>query len=213
MVPRIPLCPIPPSRSKGNRHGTQQASKGSVTKRGTIAGLGLPELLVAVALVGLAACAAQPLWASLFDRLGTDMAQALSSSLQLARSEAVKTASRATVCKSADGERCSSAGHWGQGWIVFHDRNHNGTRDEGEPVVKVQPGLPARWLISGNAAVAHYVSFQADGSPTLVSGAFQAGTFTVCRASGSGSGAGARLLIMSATGRLRTQSATDPACA
>jgi type IV fimbrial biogenesis protein FimT len=176
-----------------------------------MAGLGLPELLVAVALVALAACTVQPLWAVVFDWLGTDMARALGSSLQLARSEAIKTASRATVCKSADGQRCNSAGNWGQGWIVFQDRNHDGQRDAGEPLVQVQAGLPARWLISGNASVAHYVSFQADGSPALVSGAFQAGTFTVCRATGSSTGA--RLLIMSATGRLRVQSTAATSCA
>jgi len=180
-------------------------------RRSRLAGISLLELMVTMAVLAIAAAAAQPMLGSLFDSLGNDMARALGSSLQLARSEAIKRASRATVCKSSDGERCSAAGSWGQGWIVFHDGNHNGSREAGENIIQVRQALPQRWRISGNSSVAQYVSFQADGSPTLVSGAFQAGTFTVCRLAGAN--AQAKLLVMSATGRLRVQGAAVQSCA
>ena len=95
------------------------------------------------------------------------------SSLNLARSEAIKRNGRAVLCKSANGSTCVNSGGWEQGWIVFHDANNNAQADPGETIVLQQAVLVSGPRLSGNAQVAHYVSFSASGSAKLVSGAFR----------------------------------------
>ena len=67
----------------------------------------------------------------------------------------------------------------------------------------------------GNAPVARYVSYGATGRARLISGAFQAGTFTLCpvSASAAGSGAAVRQIVLSPTGRPRVVKATLADCA
>jgi type IV fimbrial biogenesis protein FimT len=103
--------------------------------------------------------------------------------MQMARGEAIKRNSRVVVCKSAEGISCTPVGGWEQGWIVFHDRNNNGARDTGETLIGRVQALPQPYRMSGNQSVARYISFSPDGSTRLTSGAFQAGTVTVCRQS------------------------------
>jgi type IV fimbrial biogenesis protein FimT len=124
------------------------------------------------------------------------------SSLHLARSEAIKRNGRAVLCKSATSEQCTHSGHWDQGWIVFHDSNNNASRDPGELLLRQQGPLAGRLRLSGNQPVAHYVSYSATGSAKLVSGAFQAGTFTLCPQDGAADDV--RKIILSGTGRPRT---------
>ncbi len=124
------------------------------------------------------------------------------SALHLARSEAIKRNGRAVLCKSADGETCSSSGDWSQGWIVFHDRNNNAAFDDGEPLIAQHGAMPQGLRLSGNRPVSRYVSYSAIGTAKLTSGAFQAGTFTVCPAQDRKTAV--RQIILSPTGRPRT---------
>lgn len=128
----------------------------------------------------------------------------------LARSEAIKRNGRVVVCKSANGMDCRSEGGWEQGWILFHDRNNTGTREPGEPLVGRLPPLPEGWRVRANGPVARYVSYGPMGVAQLTSGAFQAGTFTVCRAS-AGRVEG-RQIVINAGGRPRVQSVALAAC-
>jgi type IV fimbrial biogenesis protein FimT len=100
--------------------------------------------------------------------------------LNLARSEAIKRNARVVLCKSGDGQQCASEGAWEQGWIVFHDANGNARVDEEEALLLQQAALHASVRFSGNSNIARYVSYTPDGGANLVSGAFQAGTFTLC---------------------------------
>jgi type IV fimbrial biogenesis protein FimT len=130
--------------------------------------------------------------------------------LHLARSEAIKRRGPVVLCKSADGKACSLAGGWEQGWIVFGDADGDGMRDPEEPVlgrgVPLQPGF----LLHGNLNVSRYVQFMPTGATKTSSGAFQAGTLTVCRASPERTEA--RQIVINAVGRPRQHKLTLERC-
>ena len=100
--------------------------------------------------------------------------------LTLTHSEAIKRNARVAMCPSPDGGNCQSGGGWETGWIIFQDDNNSGIRDADEEIIKVTVVSKPRVAITGNKNVMRYVSFSALGTTNLVSGAFQAGTFTVC---------------------------------
>jgi type IV fimbrial biogenesis protein FimT len=130
--------------------------------------------------------------------------------LNLARSEAIKRNQRTVVCKSRDGVSCNSSDGWHQGWIVFHDSNNNGEREPGESVAWRVEDLPAEVRVNGNLAVSRYVSYSPTGDTKLLSGAFQAGTVTVCNQSLERTDA--RQIVLNAVGRVRVQRTTVDSC-
>ncbi|WBY01582.1 GspH/FimT family protein [Ramlibacter tataouinensis] len=186
--------------SPAGRLGLRVASRRAIAARGFT----LVELLVAIALTALLAGLAAPAMTAMTRSVRlTSAANDLFASLLIARSEAVKRAGRVTLCKSADGRACSATGGWEQGWIVFHDTGGLGTREAGEHVLLHAQPLDQRLRLSGNLNVARYVSFTASGATALASGAFQAGTITMCHASMEGSEG--RQIVLSASGRARAQ--------
>ena len=132
------------------------------------------------------------------------------SSLHLARDEAIKRNGRAVVCKSATGSACTTAGGWDQGWIVFHDANNNASYDVGESLVQHQLGVASGLRMTGNQPVANYVSYSASGTAKLTSGAFQAGTFTLCPLAGDQ--AEPRKIVLSPAGRARSYTGLASDC-
>lgn len=138
----------------------------------------------------------------------TSATNLLVSSLHLTRSEAIKRNARAVMCASATGTSCTDGG-WHQGWLVFHDANNNAALDAGESVILQQQAMPEGFRLTGNTPVARYISYSSTGAAKLVSGAFQAGTLTVCNASDP---SGARRIIVSSTGRPRTVKAVLASC-
>ena len=130
--------------------------------------------------------------------------------LYVARSEAIKRNGRVAVCKAPAGEACVAHGGWEQGWIVFQDANNNGLREPAEPVLRRLPPLPPDFRVQANTNVARYVSYGPYGNTRLASGAFQAGTFTVCRASAE-AGEG-RQIVINSMGRPRVQKVQLASC-
>lgn len=130
--------------------------------------------------------------------------------LRRARAEALVRHRRVTMCKSADGENCSAAGGWEQGWLLFHDENGNGRREAGEQAIAHHEPLAVHLRLTGNTPVARYVSYSALGATKLIGGGFQAGTLTLC--STSAQPAAARRIVLNAVGRPRVQQATVPSC-
>lgn len=175
-------------------------------------GFSLLEALLVLGVAGsLLAVAAQPV-AGLYHHLQLQsFTSDLLHPLMLARNRALKGDVPVTLCKSADGSACTGQGRWEQGWIVYEDRNRNGRRDAGEPVLHHVQGLPSGWHIHASAPLGHYVSYGPMGTSQLVSGAFQAGTFTVCRASLDRSEA--RQVVLNAGGRPRVQKVWLDSCA
>src|SRR5947209_2461821 len=87
-------------------------------------GFTLVELLVVLAIAAILVGYGAPAFSGLLrsTRL-TTATNDLFAGMLMARSEAVKRRSRVALCKSSDGQSCTAAGGWEQGWIVFHDSN------------------------------------------------------------------------------------------
>ena len=173
-------------------------------------GFTLTEMLVAMALAATLMSLVAPSVAEFVESMQLRSASSnLMASLYLARSEAIRRNGRVVLCKTSDGNRCADSGGWEQGWMVFHDVNNNSFREETEPIIQHQVALSGTLRMTGNAPVSRYISYGSMGGAQLVSGAFQAGTLTVCRALASGD---ARQIIVNAAGRPRVQKADIPNC-
>lgn len=165
------------------------------------------EMLVVVATMAVLAGVAVPAMGRIIDstRL-TFFANDFLASMYLARSEAIKSKGRASLCKSSNGASCAVSGGWEQGWIVFRDRNNNGAVDPGEQIVHHAQALPSGFRLTGNQTLASYISFAPSGRTRLVSGAFQAGTLVLCK---QAAGLEARQIVINNAGRARVD--RDPA--
>ncbi len=175
-------------------------------------GYTLVELLVSIAIGAGALTMAAPNVSDLMNSVRVQAgAQALSNSLALARSEAVKRNGRVVMCKSPQGLSCERSGGWEQGWIIFHDMNNNARPDEGEDILHREAGMASALSMHGNTPVSHYVSYTPYGRTRQVSGAFQAGTFTIC--GNAGRGVKGRQVVINSVGRARVDQASASLCA
>lgn len=174
-------------------------------------GFTLVELLIALTVGSILLSLTVPAMTSMLNtQKASSTVNALFAGLNLARSEAIKRNARAVLCKTADGVACTSNGGWEQGWILFHDRNNNAVLDAGEEVVQQQGPASTGIRLRGNSPVANYVSYTPTGTAKLTSGAFQAGTFTLCAESAASSNV--RQIVLSGTGRARAQKGTSRDC-
>jgi type IV fimbrial biogenesis protein FimT len=166
------------------------------------AGVTIPELVVVLACVAITTALALPSYRDLLLRQRLNAAYVeFSSSLQMAREEALRRGNRVTLCASADGASCSAAAGWQQGWIVFDDAAGTG-QPRGEPIL-VQEPLPQLSIV-GNQPVQRYVSYTGQGWPRLQTGAWQMGSFDFCAPHVKG-----RRLTLSDSGRIREK---EPSC-
>ena len=113
-------------------------------------------------------------------------AEQLQASLLLARSEALRRQQRVTLCvresSAGAGPLCAMSGTWAQGWVMFVDGNDSGHREASETVLQLHGALPEFLKLQGNATVDRYISYGPEGRSQSTSGAFQAGTLTLCGA-------------------------------
>lgn len=182
-----------------------------MSQRSGCEGVTLIELLVVLAIVVLLQTLAVPAMSAALDAMRLSaVTQSFFSHLQLTRNEAIKRNARVVLCKSATGLACTKTGGWEQGWIVFHDVNNNAAVDAGELILQRQQALPEPIRLAGNAQVESYVSYTPLGQTSLISGAFQAGTLTVCRQSDSR--VEAKQIVLSSSGRARTKKASVDHC-
>jgi type IV fimbrial biogenesis protein FimT len=163
-------------------------------------GLTLLEVGVVLALAVIVTMLALPTWRHwLAKQELANRAQALSTALERARTEAIKRGYRVNLCKSADAATCADEGDWSQGWILHVDASAEGRPEPGEPPIAYDPPIARPIRVDGNGPVDDYVSFTPLGEPRRLSGALQMGTFTVCRA-----GHDEVQVVLAATGRVRT---------
>ena len=196
---------------QSNLPAAPESSPESLLCKRSMQGFTLVELVAVIAILGILLGVAVPWVGTFADSMRlTSQANAYLSALHLTRSEAIKRNSRMTVCKSADGLSCTEDGGWQQGWIIFHDPNHNAAKDDTEVMVHQSPALPTSFQLVGNSNVAKYVSFDATGGTRLASGAFQAGTLTLCRQSASSGEA--RQIVINSAGRPRVQKVVVATC-
>lgn len=146
------------------------------------AGWSLLELLTVLSVLGVLLVLAAPGLAGLREQHRLQaQAEELLSVLQWARSQALQRQQRVTVCTAGQAGVCDPLGSWRQGWLVFEDANADARRDAQDAVLLQRAAMPDGVQASGNSLVAHYVSYSAEGRGQMVSGAFQAGTITLCR--------------------------------
>lgn len=168
-------------------------------------GFTLPELMITIAIAGILLGVAIPSFTSIVasNRLTTHTNQ-LVTTLNLARSEAVKRGLRITICKSTDGATCVTTGDWSQGWIVFTDQNNNAAYNSAtETLLNAQGNAQGQITMTGNTNVDNYISYISTGQSQLTSGAFQAGTIKICDAR---TGEVGKNIVLSNTGRLKSES-------
>jgi type IV fimbrial biogenesis protein FimT len=174
-------------------------------------GYSLVELLVVLTLAGILLSIAVPSMTGMINtQRSMSLGNAFLAGLNLARNEAIKRNARTVLCKSADGLSCTTRGGWQQGWILFHDVNKNARLDAGEQVIQLQGAGSQGLSLTGNTNVANYVSYSSSGSAKLISGAFQAGTFSLCLdpvVVGD-----VRQIVLSSTGRTRSKKGLASDC-
>jgi type IV fimbrial biogenesis protein FimT len=148
-----------------------------------VRGFTVLEALVVLALCGILLALAAPSMSGWHQQQQMQsQAEQLRASLMLARSEALRRQQRVTLCVQGALQTCASQGSWAQGWLVFVDTNANALREPDETLLQVQAPLPALLTLQGNATVDRYISYGQEGRSQSISGAFQAGTLTLCAA-------------------------------
>lgn len=142
-------------------------------------GFNLAEMMTTLAITSILSATAVPAFDGVIERSQLDAAKSeMSSSLALARSEAINRNINTAICTSA-GSTCDNSISWTEGWIVFVDENNNGTRDNAEELLYVnQLGLGKVRVVS-NTQVSN-VRFRSDGS------VINSGSIDVCAGSDNG---------------------------
>lgn len=107
-------------------------------------GISLLEILIVIAIVGIAVGLAAPSFKGFWQRTSTaGQLNMLRDTMILARSEAITRGAVVRVCASTSGTGCrcasgSTAGtciNWENGWISFVDLNGDGVVDAAEPLL------------------------------------------------------------------------------
>jgi type IV fimbrial biogenesis protein FimT len=159
-------------------------------------GFTLIDLLITLTVLSILLAFALPnLSAQVQDAQVKTATQTLLDSLELTRTHAVFANNRTTIRKQID---------WVDGWEVFIDTNNDGILNNNETTIQKHEKLTGVRIIA-NRPVKNYVSFIGSGEGRNASGsnntgAFQAGTFTICP---KGQGKGYEL-ILARGGRVRT---------
>lgn len=171
-------------------------------------GFTLIELVVTIAIAAIVLTIGVPSFQSVIlnNRLITQTND-LVTSLNLARSEAVKNGVRTVICQSSDGTSCTGdkAG-WGKGWIVFSDLNtddsFNGTGEckaNEECLIQHRGELEGKnGLVMGDAII----RFNAKGLTVGLGN----GSFKLCDVRGKDY---ARKVVIARTGRARVEAKGD----
>lgn len=188
-------------------------------------GFTLVEVLVTISILAILTAVAVPSFQTMIASSSlTSTTNDVMTTLAQARSEAVRTGSRVTMCKSADGSTCVVSGDWEQGWIVFNDY----IRGTSSPSIDVDNAAvpPVRDIttavntkVPGNIvikATVNYVSFAADGRPKLLlTGDTYSGTIRICSTDASlANDKRARDIKLTANGRsvISTPAGIDTTC-
>lgn len=149
----------------------------------------LSTLAITAVLLGVALPGAQNL---VHNQQLISASNTLIASLALARSEAIKRRLPVLV-DNIDGS-------WESGWRVFADVNSNGQYEDGEPQLLQAAAFASGVIAKGNTPVRRYIRYTPSGGSKLIGGGFQAGTLTLCHATGTQA---VRRLVLSASGRVR----------
>ena len=159
-------------------------------------GFTLIELLVTLSVASILLAMAVPSYRVFVqDSLLLTQSNSFSSAMTLAKSEAVKRSSPATICPSTNGTGCTGGTVWSNGWLVFADTNGDGAVDVGEDIIQVNAALTGGNILQSGARIR--VTYAASGYTIGF-----ADTFSLCDSRGA---AVSRRIILNNQGRLRTE--------
>ena len=154
-------------------------------------GFSLLELMIVVSIVSILAGIAIPSLSTLINNSLADTAQAdLRRAIAATRNLAVSTRSVATLCPDRN-----CAGNWGDGYLMFSDKNNNARVDDDETIYqrfRSNKKIRIDWRGSGRA---NYLKFSATGV------ARQFGRFHLCPTESDISKA--RAMVINRQGRIR----------
>lgn len=167
-------------------------------------GFTLVELLVTLSVATILVTMAVPSFSEFVknNRMITQTNE-LVTTLNMARSEAVRRGTQITLCKSATGSSCTTSGGWEQGWIMFVDAAGSGTVANTSNILRVQSALASSVTLRGGTNFASYVSFRSTGATQTIGTAAAAplaGVLVMC--DDRGFGANSRAIQISTIGRV-----------
>lgn len=119
------------------------------------------------------------------------------SSIHQARSTAVTTNTRVTICPSAGGTNCEVTG-WNSGWIVFADRDSDRNVDNDETIVASSGEVEGLSIQSGEFGT--FLMYRPNGRVMNASLNGSSGAFTICDDRGASH---AKVMIIDLSGRPR----------
>ena len=161
-------------------------------------GFTLIELMIAVALTALLMSMAVPAMdVFVSNSRQTGAINDLVSSMHLARSTAITTNTRVTLCASASGNDCDGAS-WADGWIVFGDRDSDQDVDADETIVSTADGVDSLSMVS--AEFGQFMLYRPNGRVMNASVNGTSGEFTICDDRGASH---AKVMIIELSGRPR----------
>jgi len=161
-------------------------------------GFTLIELMIAVGLTGLLLSMAVPaLDIFVSNARQTGAINDFVSSIHVARSTAVTTNARATICPSASGNNCEAVG-WDRGWIVFSDRDSDRSVDAGETIVSTSGPVDGLSISSGQFPL--FMTYRPNGRVMNAGLNGTVGAFTVCDDRGADH---AKVMLIDLSGRPR----------
>ena len=126
-------------------------------------GLSLVELVGTISIIAVINVLAAPtLSESMRRNQIQSQADRMMTTLQLARSEAVKRNLPVSICRSSNGSSCT--GSWTDGWIVFSNADGDDAVDTGtDEVIRVYESLPEGQVLEGTIGT-DALTYFADGS-------------------------------------------------
>jgi type IV fimbrial biogenesis protein FimT len=139
----------------------------STRRRLQSTGFTLIELLVTIAVLAIVAALGAPsLQRFMPQRAVASQVDAFTSAIRLTRSEALKAGSPVTMCMSITTDQknptcaANADSGWGEGWLVFIDRDDIGKVDDNDEILRVQQPFSST---GGITSIERYVTFQANG--------------------------------------------------
>jgi type IV fimbrial biogenesis protein FimT len=133
-----------------------------------MSGFTLIELMITVAIIGIVAAIGVPSFLDMMSQnRSISLANELTASLNLARSEAIKRGKRVSVCKSGNVSSsspiCSSSTNWQNGWLIFVDSGTLGSFDSSDERLKVGQPSASNAVITTDQTFTNYISYLPSG--------------------------------------------------
>lgn len=161
-------------------------------------GFTLIELMIAVGLTGLLLSMAVPAMdVFVSNARQTGAFNDFVSTIHQARSTAVTTNTRVTICPSSNGTNCEAVS-WNNGWIMFADPDSDRNVDVNETVIAANGPVDGLTMVSSEFAT--FVMYRPNGRVMNASLNGSSGAFTLCDKRGADH---AKVMIIDLSGRPR----------